>query len=430
VTVIDSTPPAFTSVPAAVTASTGEGATACGAIVADSALGSATASDNCGGVTVTRSGVPAGNLFPVGVATVTYTATDAAGLTATATQTVTVVDATRPQLTCPANVIRPTDAGQCSAVVSYAAPVATDNCPSANVTCSPPSGSSFPRGTTIVTCTATDSAHNQRSCAFTVTVNDAQQPAIACPAAITKSADPNLCSAVVTFPAPQVSDNCAGAGAPVCAPPSGTAFPVGTTTVTCAVTDAAGNSNSCGFAVTVVDAQPPLVICPPNQTAVASSPTAPGAVVNYPAPAASDNCPGVTVLCAPPSGSSFALGTTTVTCTAQDASGNRASCSFTVQVWNVCLQDELTGNTLRLNFNTGEYVFCRRSDGWMLSGVGTVLSNQGCYFELRHQAQDRQVTARIYKCANYGSGAISALQFGFTTSLMDGSLTNNSCLCP
>jgi hypothetical protein len=90
----------------------------------------------------------------------------------------------------------------------------------------------------------------------------------------------------------------------------------------------------------------------------------------------------------------------------------------------------MTGNTLRLNYQTGEYLFCRKADGWTLSGTGTVVANQGCYFELRHQAADRAVTARVFKCANNGSGGVSALQLGFSTSLMDGNLSNNACLCP
>jgi hypothetical protein len=48
---------------------------------------------------VTRTGVPAGNNFPAGTTTITYSATDAHGNTGTATQTVTVVDNTVPTIT-------------------------------------------------------------------------------------------------------------------------------------------------------------------------------------------------------------------------------------------------------------------------------------------------------------------------------------------
>ena len=48
---------------------------------------------------------------------------------------------------------------------------ASDACdPNPSVVCSPPSGSLFPRGTTIVTCTATDATENQSICTFPVIV--------------------------------------------------------------------------------------------------------------------------------------------------------------------------------------------------------------------------------------------------------------------
>ena len=65
-------------------------------------LGTATATDNAGGVSIARSGVPSGNVFPVGTTTITYTATDDAGNSTTATQTVTVIDNTAPTLNVPA----------------------------------------------------------------------------------------------------------------------------------------------------------------------------------------------------------------------------------------------------------------------------------------------------------------------------------------
>jgi hypothetical protein len=47
---------------------------------------------------------------------------------------------------------------------------ASDRDPDAVVVCKPPSGSVFPRGTTLVTCTATDATGNQASCEFPVSV--------------------------------------------------------------------------------------------------------------------------------------------------------------------------------------------------------------------------------------------------------------------
>jgi len=58
----------------------------------------------------------------------------------------------------------------CSAVVNYTTTV-TDNC-YATVVCSPAAGTAFPKGTTTVSCTATDQSGNSASCSFTVTVNN------------------------------------------------------------------------------------------------------------------------------------------------------------------------------------------------------------------------------------------------------------------
>jgi uncharacterized repeat protein (TIGR01451 family) len=93
-TVVDTTAPTFTFVPAAITANTGAGATTCDTTVNP---GTATASDNCGPVTITRS--PSGNTFPVGTTTITWTAKDGANNTTTATQTITVIDNTPPVIT-------------------------------------------------------------------------------------------------------------------------------------------------------------------------------------------------------------------------------------------------------------------------------------------------------------------------------------------
>jgi hypothetical protein len=55
--------------------------------------------------------------------------------------------------------------------VNYPAPTVSDNCPGATFVCAPASGSSFPLGTTTVTCTATDAHTNQAGCSFTVSVS-------------------------------------------------------------------------------------------------------------------------------------------------------------------------------------------------------------------------------------------------------------------
>jgi hypothetical protein len=55
------------------------------------------------------------------------------------------------------------------------------------------------------------------------------------------------------------SDNCPGSGTPVCSPASGSVFPLGVTTVSCSVADAAGNTSTCSFTVRVNDTQAPVI---------------------------------------------------------------------------------------------------------------------------------------------------------------------------
>ncbi|HYT60933.1 MAG TPA: HYR domain-containing protein, partial [Haliangiales bacterium] len=240
-------------------------------------------------------------------------------------------DTTPPIITCPADIIVSTAPGQCSAIVNYTVTTA-DNNPGLLI-CDPPSGSSFPKGTNTVVCTATDAVGNTSTCSFHIIVRDTEEPAIGnCPAHIVKDNDPGQCGAVVTFPAPTATDNCPDPVSLVCAPASGSFFPTGTTTVTCTATDGAGNRSSCSFTVTVNDTEPPKIACPTN-IVVSTDAGACDARVTFPTPVATDDCPGtITVLCNPPSGTVFPIGDTPVTCTATDAVGNVSVCTFTVTV--------------------------------------------------------------------------------------------------
>jgi hypothetical protein len=119
---------------------------------------------------------------------------------------------------------------------------------------------------------------------------------------------------------------------PSCTPAAGPVLPLGTTTVTCSVSDAAAASESDSFDVTVTDTTPPVLAgIPPNVSV--STESSSGAVVTFTAPTASDVVDTApTVGCAPASGSTFPVGTTTVTCTATDGSGNTSPATFLVTV--------------------------------------------------------------------------------------------------
>jgi hypothetical protein len=280
---------------------------------------------------------PSGSLFPIGDTTVTG-CTDADG-NPIPDFTVTVQDTTPPSFGSLPNVTATAnDSGGTN--VSYSTPMATDAVSGSIAgSCAPASGSHFDVGTTSVSCTATDSAGNTGQGGFDVIVSFDQPPSLSLPGDQTVHTTDSS-GAQVTYSA-TASDNEDGALTPTCAPGSGSVFPVGTSTVSCSVTDSGGNTASGSFDVTVIldTPPPPADTTPPTFSGVpanihveANGPS--GSVANFSAPTATDDVDGpiAQVVCAPASGSTFPLGTTTVTCSATDSHGNTGTASFTVAV--------------------------------------------------------------------------------------------------
>jgi HYR domain-containing protein/Calx-beta domain-containing protein len=242
---------------------------------------------------------------------------------------------------------------------------------------------------------------------------------ITCPANVTQANDPNQCGAVVNYPAPTPTGTC---GTIVCTPASGSFYPKGTTTVTC--TSSAGPS--CSFTITVNDTQAPSITCPGNVTAV-GTPGGSGVVVTYPAPTTSDNCPGVTASCVPASGSTFPVGTTTVTCTATDASSNTAMCTFVVTSFDACLQDDTNPSTvLLINSATGDYRFC--CSGTTYTGKGTV-KKTGSTISLTSSSGDRRVQAQIDGLLKRGTATLESPPGTIKCTITDRNTANNTCSC-
>jgi hypothetical protein len=256
---------------------------------------------------------------------------------------------------------------------------------------------------------------------------------ITCPANITQPNDTDQCGAVVTYP-PPTAVSC---GTVTCSPGSGSFFPVGTTTVTCTTQQ----PQSCNFTVTVNDTQKPTITCPGdiNAAAPASCPIATGSgPVNFTV-TASDNCPGVTIVCKDQnnqvvtSGQPFPVGTTSVTCTATDASGNTASCSFNVNTFSFCLQDDTSaGNVVLVNAQTGDYFFCCGGIP-IASGRGT-LTTRGCIGSIDHIKGNRKVHIEWDTAANNNVGAGTASVQKSTSGavvcqITDKNMANNTCQC-
>ena len=113
------------------------------------------------------------------------------------------------------------------------------------------------------------------------------------------------------------------------------------------VTNANGCSATSDITSVVVEDNILPVITSPSDITVNSDLGICGATVNF-AATATDNC-GVTVSYSLPSGSVFGVGTTVVTATAKDTSGNKAESTFTITVLDVlpinAVADEFTLNT-------------------------------------------------------------------------------------
>jgi hypothetical protein len=267
-----------------------------------------------------------GSTFALGTTPVSCTAKDAAGNSSQAAFSVTVVDTTAPVLGDMPAVPVAEATGADGAVVVYTAPGATDIF-GATVSCSPASGSTFALGVTTVTCVATDGNGLTSTGTFNVTVADTTAPTLVKPADITGVEATSGAGATVNFPLPVVSD-AVGVASLSCVPASGSTFALGTTSVSCTATDAAGNASQTAFSVAVVDTTPPVVVAIASITREATGSSTP---VSY-ATTATDLVAGpVPVICTPASGSGFALGVTPVSCSATDGV-NSATISFSVTI--------------------------------------------------------------------------------------------------
>ncbi len=144
------------------------------------------------------------------------------------------------------------------------------------------------------------------------------------------------------------SDNSNVSPAIECSIPSGSTFPIGTTTVTCRAVDASGNQSAPqSFAVHVVDTTGPNLTLP--DTIFTDAVNAFGAVVNYVA-SASDAVDGDRpITCSPTSGATFPVGETVVNCAATDAKGNSTSSTFRVFVLGSNEEATATGDDVTVH---------------------------------------------------------------------------------
>ena len=253
-----------------------------------------------------------------------------------------------------------------------------------------PSGSIFPIGTTINTFTYTDLSGNTATESFTVTVNDTQRPVLTAQADFTRNANIGNCTftnpaTVGNIPNGTAADNCAVASYSyvLTGATTGTVttlvnqiFNIGVTTVTWTATDASGNvSANDVFTVTVEDNQLPTLTAQADFTRNADAGNCNFVNTNIPNGVASDNCSvasyqyilsgATTATVTTLVNQVFNSGTTTITWTATDASGNiSASDVFTVTI-----------NETQLPTLTAQADFTRNADAGVCSFTNTNIPN-------------------------------------------------------
>ncbi|HEX6915393.1 MAG TPA: HYR domain-containing protein, partial [Chitinophagaceae bacterium] len=319
VTVTDNEAPVVTA-PANITVSTNAGV----AVATGVQTGIATVSDNVGASL--SNNAPA--VFPLGVTIITWTATDAAGNTGTAVQTVTVEDHEAPVISIPADVSVNTDPGlayKSNVILGNA--TATDNVAVTTLTNNAPL--QFSVGETLVTWTAADAAGNIGTAVQKVTVTDAEPPLITAPADVNVTISMSQQYATgVSLGVPVYSDNVPGVYAGNNAPAQ---FPVGTTIVTWTATDLAGNTATATQKVNVsVITEPPVARCKSITVALVN-----GSAVITAANIDNGSTAAAGIASIQVDRSVFGcndIGTNTVILTVTDSNGLSSSCAATVTV--------------------------------------------------------------------------------------------------
>lgn len=287
----------------------------------------ASATDSVDGLVPVICNPVSGASFAVGRTRVDCKAQDSWGNSRSGSFTVTVLDPNAPTVLVPSDLtIEAT--GPVGAIVLFSVS-AVDIQDGAGVShCYPSSGDVFSLGLVLVTCSATDSQGNVGMASFRVTVRDTTAPTIATVQLPPFEAE-SASGVVVDFAMPTASDTVDQAPNVQCDRQGGTTFPLGTSTVTCIASDYSGNSAVATVSIVVRDTTPPRLTVPADSVQKVASPSE---AVVYAVNAVDLVSGVVTPSCDRPSGQPFILGTTVVTCSAHDSSGNSTARSFRVTV--------------------------------------------------------------------------------------------------
>ena len=263
---------------------------------------------------------PPSNQFTTYTVTISSTLVDGSVYGLTKNVVVDPSDVILPTVILPSNITIGTDTGSCTTTLLTTGTVtATDNCAIASIGNDAPD--TFPLGVTTITWTITDSASNTVTQTQLITVEDNELPVLTIPADIVSS----NCS--ITIGVASATDNCGVVTPENNAPAS---FSPGIIAVVWQVTDNQGNTVSATQLVTVSDTIAPINTSPVSLSIATDSNSCVATSVSLGTPTSSDNCGVASVTHNAPE--SFPIGTTTVTWSVVDASGNETLSYQTVNV--------------------------------------------------------------------------------------------------
>ncbi|MBK9453141.1 MAG: HYR domain-containing protein [Bacteroidetes bacterium] len=266
----------------------------------------------------------------VGVNTEIMTVTDVNGNTGSCTTQITVQDNVAPVAVCQNVTVQLDPNGNGGITAASVNNGSTDACGIAGLSLNLSSFSCGMVGNNVVILTATDVNGNSSTCSAMVLVEDTVDPVALCQAA-TVYLGANGTGTLLPGDVDHGSTDACGIATLTLDITAFDCADLGANGVVLTVVDVNGNSDTCQATVMVRDTILPSIVCPANISLAADSSIC-GAVATWVVPVGLDNCSGVTTSGTHTSGSTFPDGSTTVTYTVVDTSGNTISCAFTVTV--------------------------------------------------------------------------------------------------
>jgi hypothetical protein len=341
-----------------------------------------TATDNCTTSPSVLGTQNSGFAFPIGISTVTYTATDAKSNSATCSFNVTVTQQSNSSDICTnptANIVGGAGSIIITGITTSSAAIqvftstwnSVFNQQISNTSATIPNladGKYIVKVTILGTGGKWPAVCNIQEENVSVTsgtnpcATDVTPPTFSnCPTNIKLTTSGT--TSIATWTAPTATDNC---GTPSVSSNlnQSSIFPIGTTKVIYTATDLKGNKATCSFDVTVSQSQcgidtikPVISNCPPDQTVTT---TGTSATATWTPPTATDNCGLTSFGSSYVPGQSFVLGTNIVSYSATDSSNNSFVCIFYINV----VKEITTGSTV-----------CTNPSANVVGGDGTITVN-------------------------------------------------------